>query len=206
MLTLAILLVLAQLHMSRAFVGPPRPAAQSTRMWQNKKSKDSFDMKELRQRINEVTNPYQELFSVDWSSQERPEHVYIILFNPDTEQQGLHSIEFPKGSGSNFVLAFESKQACVKFAATLEAQNFDHPSPKRYELESLEELCDMLGVFMQVVPTGTEILPPTQNVQFLGKHNPKLKDEKYHLDYIFDMFEMEVDELGLLASEDGSWE
>jgi hypothetical protein len=65
----------------------------------------------------------------------------------------------------------------------------------------------MLGVFIQLVPTGKEILPPTRNVQRLGQHNPKLKEEKYHLDYLFDMFELEVDELGIGEVEEvGSWE
>ena len=174
----------------------------------NKKSpSETLDMKELKQRINELTNPYHELFAADhWSLEERPEDVYIILFKPDTEEQGLHSIEYPKGSGSNFVLAFQSKEACDKFAATLKAQKFDFMAPKCFDLESLESLCDTLGVFVQVVPEGMEILPPTQNVQNLGQHNPHLKEEKSHLDYLFDMFEMEVDELGLMLEEPGSWE
>lgn len=181
---------------------------ESTRVWakKNKEREHGFDMKELKQRINEVANPYHELLSADWDMHERPEDVHIILFKPDTDEQGMHTIEYPKGSGSNFVLAFESKEACDKFAATLEAQNFGHPSPKRYDFESLESFCDMLGVFIQVVPEGKEILPPTQNVQSMGKHNPNLKDEKQHLDYLFDMFELEVDELGLLGMEVGSWE
>ena len=86
------------------------------------------------------------------------------------------------------------------------AEGYRTAMKKSFQLDSLEALCDTLGVFVQVVPRGTEIVPPTQNVQFMGQHNPKLKDEKYHLDYIFDMFELEADELGLLATEVGSWE
>jgi len=165
-------------------------------------------MKELKQRINELTNPYHELFAnLKNGREERPEHVHIILFKPDTEEQGLHSIEYPKGSGSNFVLAFASEQACDKFAASLKAQNFDFMAPKQFELEDLESLCDALGVFVQVVPEGTEIVPPTQSVQNLGQHSPHLKEEKSHLEYVFDMFEMEAaEELGLLAPEPGTWE
>lgn len=220
MASLIKLLMLLQLSLSYGFLYQPslsraafrpqsvRPFLETTQVWakKNKKKNDSFDMKELKQRINEVTNPYHELFAADWNLQERPEHVYVILFKPDTDEQGMHTIEYPKGSGSNFVLAFQSKEACKKFAATLEAQNFEHPSPKVYELESLESFCDMLGVFTALIPEGVEILPPTQNVESMGKHNPHLKDEKHHLDYIFDMFEMEVDELGLLDAEPGSWE
>lgn len=184
------------------------PRLGRTRVWAKKKKKKSktFDSNELKQRIDDLTNPYRKIFAEDWVLEERPEYVHIIFFKPDTDEQGLHTIEYPKGSGSNFVLAFESKKACDRFAATLEAQNFGHLSPKRYDMETVESFCDMLGVFIQVVPEGKEILPPTENVELMGKHNPNLKNEKSHLNYIFDMFELEVDELGLLAIEAGSWE
>jgi Protein of unknown function (DUF3110) len=170
------------------------------------KKSDSFDMKELKQRINEVTNPYHELFAAA-SLQERPEQVHVIWFKPNTEEQGVHTIEYPKGSGNNFVLAFESKEACDKFAKSLQqAQHFDNPQPMEFELDSVESFCDMLGIFVQVVPEGMEILPPTRNVQHLGKHNPHLKEEKSHLDYIFDMFDMEVDESGPVIAEANCWE
>lgn len=196
-------------HHSRMTFRPrsPSPRLGITRVWAKKKKKSkTFDSNELKQRIDELTNPYRKLFAEDWVLEERPEHVHIIFFKPDTDEQGLHTIEYPKGSGSNFLLAFESKKACDRFAATLKAQNFGHPSPKRYDMETVESFCDMLGVFIQVVPEGKEILPPTENVESMGKHNPNLKNEKSHLNYIFDMFELEVDELGLLAMEAGSWE
>jgi Protein of unknown function (DUF3110) len=186
-----------------------RPSTTSVFAKKTKKKSDSFDMKELKQRINEVTNPYHELFAADhWSLEDRPEQVHVIWFKPNTDEQGVHTIEYPKGSGSNFVLAFESKEACDKFAESLQAQHFDNLQPMEFELDSLESFCDMLGVFVQVVPEGMEIRPPTRNVQELGKHNPHLKEEKSHLDYIFDMFDMEVevDESGLLIAEAGCWE
>lgn len=182
-------------------------------VWARNNNKDTLDMKELKQRINEVNNPYHELFaSADdaWAMEERPEEVHIILYEPNTDEQGLHSIEYPKGSGSNFVLAFQSKEACDKFADTLKAQNHAFDSyviaPQRFFLDSLESMCDALGVFVQVVPEGMEIVPPSQNVQNLGQHNPHLREEKNHLDYLFDMFEMEADELGLVNAEVGAWE
>ena len=172
-----------------------------------KKKSDTFDVKELKQRINEVSNPYHQLFaSADWNLEHRPEQVHVILFKPNTQEQGVHSIEYPKGSGNNFVLAFESKEACIKFAQSLQAQNFDNPQPIEFELDSLESFCDMLGVFVQVVPEGIEIRPPTRTVQHLGQHNPHLKEDKNYLDYIFDMFDMEVDESGLLIADAGCWE
>ena len=90
--------------------------------------KDHFDMDELRQRIADEKNPYRKLFEMDDATHTRPEDVHIILFKPDTEEEGVHTIEYPKGSGTNVILAFESKEECTRFAATLKAQHFFDPS------------------------------------------------------------------------------
>ena len=90
----------------------------------------SFNMDELRKRIAaETSNAYADMFE-NYSTnikqrhepQRRPESVFIIAF-----QQGIHSIEYPKGSGNNVVLAFERKDACDKFARDLRAQHFFDP-------------------------------------------------------------------------------
>jgi len=59
---------------------------------------------------------------------QRPENVFIILFYPDTPDEGAHTIEFPKGSGNNLLLAFECEMECNRFAAFLEDQKFFDPS------------------------------------------------------------------------------
>jgi len=182
-------------------------------------STDPIDLKELKHRINRVTNPYYELFAATevWNVvEDRPDHVYIVIFKPDTAEQGFHSIEYPKGSGSNFVLAFQSYQSCNRFTKALskaQQQQFDACIvPQRFELDFLENMCDSLGVFVQIVPRDLDIIPPTHNVQNLGQHHHNLRDEKNHLDYLFDMFDMdEVEELGLAVDEDsefakGSWQ
>lgn len=176
--------------------------------------KDHFDMEELRHRITEESNPYQDLFKTkEWNQRAKPDFVNIILFKPDTAEEGVHTVEYPKGSGSNVILAFESMKECGAFAAMLKAQQFFDPTPQEVDLESLESYCTELGVFVQVVPRGMEVLPPTQNVLELG-HNPKLKDEKSQLDYLFDMNDSELEEIGLLLEEQeaatdalvGAWE
>jgi len=172
-------------------------------------------MKELQQRIHELENPYHdhEMFSEDpqWLSfpqDQRPEHVYIVVVQPDTRDQGMHSIEYPKGSGNNFVLAFPSFMAAQKFASTLlqdrqwfmgansQPQDSVFMVPQRYTLESLEQLCDKLGVYVQIVPKGVDVLPPSQNVAELGRHNRRLKQEKHDLEYLFDMLDELEDDLG----------
>jgi Protein of unknown function (DUF3110) len=49
-------------------------------------------------------------------SQVLPTHVHVVTF---PLQDGVHTIEHPKGSGNNVILAFESLKACEKFAQTL---------------------------------------------------------------------------------------
>jgi hypothetical protein len=196
-------------------------------------------MEELRQRIQQkYKNP---LFDThgDGDKEEQPQTVNIILFNTGTEQQGAHSIEFPKGSGNNMILAFESKQACRKFADSLKEQNFFDPTvseinrpptrlewfhtssispnsfltfcvrsqPQEFELEELNAMCETLGVFVQVVPEGVEIIPPLHNVKHLG-HNPKLQNEKNYLNYIFEMTDDNLDDLedNIDVDDGGSWD
>jgi hypothetical protein len=84
-----------------------------------------FDMEELRSRIYQESCP--QLFDADFYYP-RPETVHIILFNPGTEYQGAHTIEYPKGSGSNVILAFTSFEACHKFGQDLKKHDFFDPT------------------------------------------------------------------------------
>jgi hypothetical protein len=91
--------------------------------------KDHFDMEELRERMMKESNPYSNLFQTkEWEMRKKPEVVNIILFKPDTSEEGVHTVEFPKGSGNNVILAFESMKECGAFAAMLKAQQFFDPT------------------------------------------------------------------------------
>jgi hypothetical protein len=92
-------------------------------------------MDELKQRIMaEQQSPFADLFEgLQASSAQYQQHlqakdVHIISFQQFGVQQGIHSIEYPKGSGNNIVLAFQSQKACVKFANALRAQHFFDPT------------------------------------------------------------------------------
>ena len=50
------------------------------------------------------------------------EKVYINIFKPNTQDEGAHTIEYPKGSGNNVILAFSSRRECDKFANLLREQ------------------------------------------------------------------------------------
>jgi hypothetical protein len=97
--------------------------------------KDHFDMEELRERLE--SNPYQDLFQTkEWEERSKPDVVNIILFKPDTSEEGVHTVEFPKGSGNNVILAFESMKECGAFAAMLKAQHFFDPAVRDYYVEN----------------------------------------------------------------------
>jgi Protein of unknown function (DUF3110) len=196
---------------------------------------DKFDMDELRQRIINESNPYQHLFKTkEWEKRPKPEKVNIIFFQPDTAEEGIHTVEYPKGSASNIILAFESMKDCGTFAANLRSQGFFDPSvsiellrrrqcrsnkltsrshfpsyrqPQEVDLRSLELYCEQLGVFVQVVPRGMDIRPPTQNVEEFG-YNPLLKEQKSQLDYLFEMSDSELEEIGALETIElvGAWD
>ena len=99
-------------------------------------STDSFNMDELRKRISSASNPFSDMVgdmisstNVKVPKEKRKEPksaglVFIVGFEQVGDQHGIHSIEYPKGLGNNVVLAFESKQACDKFADSLRALHF----------------------------------------------------------------------------------
>ena len=77
-------------------------------------------------------------------------------------------------------------------------------------MDDIQSICDTLGVFLQVVPDGVELIPPSENKRDLG-HDPSLPGAKNDLDYIFGMNESEMEETGVLdealsTEYAGSWE
>jgi len=57
-------------------------------------------------------------------------------------------------------------------------------------------------------PGVSSVFFPEGNMENLGQPSLHLKTDKAHLDYIFDMFELEVNEFGLLLSDgtESSWQ
>ena len=92
----------------------------------------SLDMNILRQRMDHQQNQYAKLIMEQsrYIEQETnlPESVHIILFNPETPNQNIHTLEIPKGSGNNMILAFEDGADCGMFAQNLRELEFVDPS------------------------------------------------------------------------------
>jgi hypothetical protein len=65
-------------------------------------------------------------------------------------------------------------------------------------LVDLVALSEKLGVFIQVIPEGIDLIPPTQNVKSFGL-SPELQETKRYLSSLFDVdcdehVELEFDE------------
>lgn len=153
-------------------------------------------MDELRARIAQETNPFFHLFR-DWAVKKSPRipppsYGYVIAF----PNKGLHSIEYPRNSGNNCVLAFENKSDCEAFGKLLRAQKFFDPQPQRVDFSELQAFCDRLGVYSQVVPDGVQLIPPKKRVLKMGI-NSDIKDQRNFLNAMY-YEELEVEDIGVI--------
>ena len=202
--SLALLLIGAPAPLATAFSSPPALLSRFQVLGKNKShsiqsfskkgfssDKDDmdesslFDMDELRARMDQQMNQYYDLLLNEHAHEVRPDYVYIVVFNPDNEaEQGVHTIEFPKGSKQNILLAFESDDECIEFAEMLKNMQFYNPNPQMANLCELTAFCQGLGVPVKVVPRGKGLRPPADNVKELGM-NPNLQQDKEKLNRAF---------------------
>ena len=83
-----------------------------------------------------------------------PEAVYIIVYNPGTEREGVHTTENPRGSGQYCVLAFESPFECQHFSEMIAMgyPGFEDPVPTQYTVDQVQQYCQQMGWYLQLVP------------------------------------------------------
>jgi len=145
---------------------------------------DSFGY--FDEEFNRITGDKDFSFIFDVDEDMKPEDVHIILFNPETDREGVHTIEFPKGSGNNMILAFESRSECEQFSQFLKDQQFFDPTPQETKLEALIEYCEQIHVEVQVVPEGMNLKPPKERAVVLDC-NPNIEQDMKMLDYLFEI-------------------
>jgi len=86
----------------------------------------------LLQRIAELSEKEQQ---EDSRVSKKP--VYLAMFNANTSEEGVHTLESPPGSGRNTVMAFHGKEDCYRFCLTLAAQGFYDPEPREIPLNQV---------------------------------------------------------------------
>jgi Protein of unknown function (DUF3110) len=84
-----------------------------------------------------------------------PETVHIIVYNPNTELEGVHVTEFPPGSGEQTLLAFESASECQHFSDVImvgQPGDLADPVPTQYTLTQMIQYCHDMNWSLQLVP------------------------------------------------------
>jgi len=104
--------------------------------------------------VEKQENEYLELAAEYYPPTYIPETVHIVVYNLGTEQEGVHTAEYPKGSGQICLLAFTSEEDAKPFADTLAVGypgDID-PSAMEYASEQMQQYCQEQGWFFVLVP------------------------------------------------------
>ena len=97
--------------------------------------------------------------------------IFVLLYNPNTDNEGIHSIEL---KGRTIVLMFEEKEDAERYVGLLEAQDFPTPSIESVNLEEIKEFCNRCDyetrmVTKDFVPKTLEdrllLTPPQKNLE-----------------------------------------
>jgi hypothetical protein len=103
--------------------------------------------------LQELEDKYLDMASQNQRAQ--PEIVYILMYNPGTEEEGVHTTEYPKiGSGSEVILGFQELGDCVQFATALKVNpDFPlEPVPTPAPFQQMQASVEMMGLSIMVVP------------------------------------------------------
>ncbi|KAG7366062.1 DUF3110 domain containing protein [Nitzschia inconspicua] len=105
------------------------------------------------QSLQEQENQYLELASQNSGAQ--PDVVYILMYNQGTDQEGVHTTEYPRdGSGNEVILGFEELGDCAQFAMALK-MNPDFPLdpvPTPAPFQQMQASVGAVGLSIMVVP------------------------------------------------------
>ena len=109
--------------------------------------------------------------------------VFVLLYNPNTDNEGIHSIEL---KGRTIVLMFEEKEDAERYVGLLEAQDFPTPSIETVNLEEIKEFCNRCDyetrmVTKDFVPKTLEdrllLTPPQKNLEVDKWQDQKNNDD-----------------------------
>ena len=96
--------------------------------------------------------------------------IFVLLYNSNTENEGIHSIEF---KGKTIVLMFEEKDDAERYCGLLEAQDFPVPSVESIDINEIKEFCKQCDyetrlVERNFIPKTSEdrllLTPPQKNI------------------------------------------
>ena len=105
--------------------------------------------------IEKQENQYLELALNHYGNVPWPASVHIIVYNPNTDLEGVHITEFPRGSGEQALLAFESASECDHFADVImvgQPGNLADPVPTEYTVDQMIQYCHDMRWSLLLVP------------------------------------------------------
>ena len=74
--------------------------------------------------------------------------VFVLLYNPNTDNEGIHSIEL---KGRTIVLMFEDKDDALRYVGLLDAQDFPVPSVELVDLKEIKDFCNKCDYETRIV-------------------------------------------------------
>lgn len=125
-------------------------ARHDSRLFQSSNNGNAGQQQTLIERQEEA---YLQLPTASFTNN-KPDVVYIIMYHPGSQEEGVHTTEFPKESGQEVMLAFESLDEINTFANMLrEEPTFPlDPVPTPAPLANMEVACQQMGLVMKLVP------------------------------------------------------
>ncbi len=91
-----------------------------------------------------------------------PMRVYVLLFNPRTENEGIHSVRV---GDRDKIFMFKSEDDATRYALMLEAQDFPVPVVEEMPEDEVIEFCNSQGFDYEVLEEGMLVLPPEGNLE-----------------------------------------
>ena len=77
--------------------------------------------------------------------------VHVLLYEPGTESEGIHSIEL---KGTTVILMFQDRDDAERYCGLLEAQDFPTPSVEELSRVDIETFCVEAGYDARFVEKG----------------------------------------------------
>ena len=111
--------------------------------------------------------------------------IFVLLYNPNSNNEGIHSIEL---KGRTIVLMFEEKEDAERYVGLLEAQDFPVPSVELVNLEEIKDFCTKCDyetrlVTKDFVPKTLEdrllLTPPQKNLEVDKWEDKKINDDNF---------------------------
>ncbi len=88
--------------------------------------------------------------------------VYILLFNANTSDEGIHTIQ---SGDRDKILMFQEEDDATRFAIMLEAQDFPEPAVEAIDSEEIKLFCEKANYEWEIIESGKLAVPPEKNLE-----------------------------------------